>query len=104
MKTKCYKFVIFQEKRPPIDRWNDSVLGHIDRVYKEVETDGEKLQNDFLQEQKLVSLILKNVSEEYEHVAAGWCGAMREPTTKNKSKDEKDEKAKTTDSLLNYVN
>lgn len=78
-------------------------MGHIDRVYKEVETDGEMLLKDFLQEQKLVSLILKNVSEEYEHIAAGWCGAMRDPTTENKSVDEKDEKTKATDSLLSYV-
>lgn len=98
------KFDTNRDKRPPIDCWNDSVLGHIYRVYKEVETDGEMLLKDFLQEQKLVSLILKNVSEEYEHIAAGWCGAMRDPTTENKSVDEKDEKTKATDSLLSYDN
>jgi len=92
------KFDKSRDKRPSVNNWNKCVLDHLYRVYNKIVTDGEKLQKDFQQEGKLVSLILKNVAEEYENVASGCYGAMMGPPFEKKSMEDK--KCETANSLL----
>lgn len=94
------KFDTSRDKRPSVNNWNKCVLDHLYRVYNKIITDGEKLQKDFQQERNLVSLILKNIAEEYENVASGCYGAMRGPPLEKKSIEEEGKKIETADSLL----